>query len=116
MQDIELQEWLGPVELTDEQMDTLRREVQWIEQAYPDQDDQDRRDAAMSAAVQYLVGDTTAQQAADRLATARTELDASLTAAKQITRLEVAGGASESGTAQLMGLDRMTVRKVLGKR
>lgn len=116
MQDYELDAWLGDVELTDEQRDTLRDEVEWVEQEYPNPDDQTERTEAISAAVQYLLGVTTPVEAGRRLAAARTQMFGALAAAKVMARLAVAAGATEVDTAQTLGLDRMTIRRVLGKR
>ncbi|NNG36959.1 hypothetical protein [Nakamurella aerolata] len=113
MQDYELDAWLGDVELTDEQRDTLRDEVEWVEQEYPNPDE---RTEAISAAVQYLLGVTTPVEAGRRLAAARTQMFGALAAAKVMARLAVAAGATEVDTAQTLGLDRMTIRRVLGKR
>lgn len=115
MQDHELDAWLGPAELTTEQRATLVREVAEIEAAYPDPDDQDVRDAAMSAAVQYLLGDVTPQQVGQRLAEATGALARARASVRTTARLMVGSGASEVAAADALGVNRMTVRSALGK-
>lgn len=115
MQDHELDAWLGPVELTGEQRATLVREIAEIEAAYPDPDDQDVRDAAMSAAVQHLLGDTSPQDVGRALAEATGTLHRARAAMRTTARLMVAAGVSEVAAAEALGVTRMTIRSALGK-
>ena len=82
--------WLGPAadELTGEQRDRLDDEAaEIIERIGDDPDDQDDRDAALSAVVQYLLGETTIDQAGrERAATLAAARHASI-AAQTIARL-----------------------------
>jgi len=57
MQRYELEAWLGPAlsDLTTEQVDRLLAEAQEIHARYPG--DEESQDAALSAAVQRLLGD-----------------------------------------------------------
>ena len=61
----ELEAWLGPAleDLTPEQVDRLHQEAMAIYDYYPDADD---REAALSASVQYLLGDLTLEEAGRR--------------------------------------------------
>lgn len=53
--------------------------------------------------------------AAARLAAARTELQDALEVAKAAARAAILAGQSEAQTARAVGLDRMTIRKAMGK-
>lgn len=68
MQRHELEAWLGPAleDLTPEQVDRLHQEAIAIYDCYPDSDDADDREAALSAAVQYLLGELTVEEAGRR--------------------------------------------------
>lgn len=110
--------WLGPAaeDMTDEQIERFTRVWDHIEQRYPDPDDQDERDAALSAAVQYLLGDTTTTQAGDELLRARQRAAEALAAARQVAVMAVEDGRPEATTAREIGVDRMALRGWLGKR
>lgn len=116
----ELIAWLGPAadELSAEQVDRLRAEADRITERYPDPDDQDRRDAALSAAVQYLLGETTPEDAARRHLAAQREAALASAAAAQIGTMLVAdnGGKGKSEAARRVGIDRMGLLKALGER
>lgn len=109
--------WLGPAEpdLTDEQLVRLLAESERIEARYPDEDDQYRRDAALSAAVQYILGETTIDEAGRARSAAKiAELEASA-ASQQIAAMCCDDGMGEIEAARRAGIDRMTVRKARGK-
>lgn len=114
----ELEVWLGPAldEMTDEQVDRMRAESARIHERYPDPDEQDLRDAAMNSAVQYLLDETTIDDAGRALALARLEQDRAMAAAQQMAAMAVEDGMSEYQAAERACIDRMTVRKALGKR
>lgn len=120
MQRHELEAWLGSAlsDLTDEQVDRLATESGRIDGRYPDPDEQDLRDAAMSAAVQYLLDETTIDDAGRALTLARLELGRAMAVAQQLAAMAVEDGtvSSEYQAAERAGIDRMTVRKALGKR
>ncbi|MFI2663296.1 hypothetical protein [Micromonospora carbonacea] len=115
----DLMAWAGPAwaELTDEQRDQLADAAADITQRYPDPDDQDDRDAALSATVQYLLGETTADDTARALLAARQAARAAYVAAVQhAVMLHRVGGSQKKTAALACGIDRMTLLKALGER
>lgn len=80
------------------------------------QDNEPVRDAALLAAAKYLTGDITPAEVGKTLAAARRRADSQLAAARIISELAVADGAGETHTAREVGVDRMALRKWLGKR
>lgn len=109
--------WLGPVadELTDEQFDRLFREAKTIEARWPDPGDSDLRGAALSAAVQLMLGETSLDQAREQLVAARIAARRASVVAQQLATMAVGDGVPESHAAAAAGIDRMTLRKALGK-
>lgn len=120
MQRYELEAWLGDDHgLTKDQVDELLHTADEIEELYPDADDRDDREAALTAAYRLMVEspeELIAELAAERTA-ARIAERTALVALRQIavTRIS-AGDATEAGFATQAGVDRMAVRKWLGKR
>lgn len=114
----EIEAWLGPAlkEMTEGQVDRAHREAVRIHERYPDPDDSTERDAALSAATQYLLGEVSPAGVGDELRRARANEQESRAAAQQVAVMAVEDGMSEAEAARLVGLDRMTVRKALGKR
>src|SRR5690554_7050375 len=114
----ELEAWLGLAadDLTPDQTDRLHREAQSIDGRYPDPDDQELRDAALSAAVQWLLGDITLERAREQLVSARIAAARASAAAQQVAVMAHADGMPESHAAAAVGIDRMTLRRALGKR
>jgi hypothetical protein len=110
--------WLGPAadDLTPDQIDRLHREAQRIYSRYPDPDDQELRDAALSAAVQWLLGDITLERAREELVSARIAAARASAAAQQVAVMAHGDGMPESRAAAAAGIDRMTLRRALGKR
>ncbi len=112
--------WLGPAaeELTAEQTERIAAEASAINERYPDPDEQPERDAALSAAVQYLLGETTPEDAGRELAGARQRTAEAFAASVQIATMLVAdaGGKDKSGAARRTGIDRMSLLKALGER
>lgn len=115
MQRYELNAWLGDDhDLTDDQLDKLLAQADEIEERFPDDDDQPERDAALAAAYQLLTEDADTV-VADLAAARAAELNA-LAGLQHIAITRIASGdATESGFARQAGVDRMTVRKWLGK-
>jgi DNA invertase Pin-like site-specific DNA recombinase len=64
---------------------------------------------------QYLLGETTIADAGESLLRARVRAAEALAAVQQIAVMCVADGMSEAEAARRAGIDRMTVRKALGK-
>lgn len=120
MQRFELDAWLGDDHgLTDDQIEELLRTADEIEEQYPDEDDRDDREAALTAAYRLMVEapeDLVAELAAERTAARIAERKA-LVALRQVAVTRINNGdATEAGFAQQAGVDRMAVRKWLGKR
>lgn len=115
----EIEAWLGDTlpEWTDEQIDTLVRESDAIAARYPDEDDREEREAALTAAAQCLTGDLLLETAGEDLLRARVDVSRALAATRQVARMAVLyGGTPQAVAAREAGIDRMTVRKDLGKR
>lgn len=110
--------WLGDAadEMSPDQTARFARVWDEIGQRYPDSDDQDLREAVLSAAVQYLLGDLTVDQAGqERSATLAAERRASAVA-QQVAMMAVEDEVPEAQAARRAGIDRMWLRKLLGKR
>lgn len=119
----ELLDWLGgTATLTDEQMDKLITASQDVDGRYPDPDEQGERDAALSASLQYLLGETTPEDAKRTLIDARAAEGRAYAAALQIAVMLVherrAAGKEPNklGAANAAGVDRMSLLKALGER
>lgn len=110
--------WLGPAadEMTPEQTERFAQAWHNIAERYPDPDDQSERDAALSAAVQYLLGETTPEDADRALMTARRRAREAYVAAEQIAVMLVADGTPKATAARRAGIDRMSLLKALGER
>ena len=75
----------------------------------------DEREAAMSAALQVQLGETTLEEVSQNLVIARAEVARAMAAVKGAVIAAAAGGASETELAARTGLNRSTVRAALGK-
>jgi len=120
MQPYELDALLGDTELTDEQRATFARMVEAIADRYPGREhgqhpDEESITEAMTGALQILLGDDTLEglsaawqqaRAAERAAMAR------LTGAIIASAVQ---GQPETTIAERAGVNRLTVRKALGK-
>lgn len=85
-----------------------------LHERYPD--DQDLRESGLLAAAMFLSGELTPQDLGKAVAHHRREAEETLAAARSVGELAVKKGAAESPTAAALGVDRMTLRKWLGKR
>lgn len=116
----DLMAWLGPAadDMTPEQISRVAEEAARIGQRYPDPDEHEEREAALSAAVQYILGETTAEDAAAALSAARSAQYRAFAAALQVGTMLVAdaGGKGKSSSARRVGVDRMSLLKALGER
>ncbi len=120
----DLRNWLGPAadDITPEQLDRLAAASRDIDGRYPDPDEQGERDAALSAALQHMLGETTAEDAARALINARAAADRAYAAALQhavmLVRDREAAGEKPNklGAAKAAGVDRMSLLKALGER
>ena len=119
MQLHELEAWLGDDHgLAEDQTAELLRTADDIEEQYPGEDDREDREAALTAAYRVmteapedLIAEISAERTAARIAERR-----ALVALRQIAVTRITSGdATEAGFAQQAGVDRMAVRKWLGK-
>ena len=113
-----LMAWLGPAAdvLTDEQIECIVDADRDIEQRYPHPDEEDERQAALSIAVQYVLGETSAEEVSRELRAARSRERAAYVAALQVAVMMVRGGMSKSAAAKTAGIDRMGLLRALGER
>lgn len=114
----EIIDWLGDAadDLTTEQIERIAAESRRIDERYPDPDEQGERDAALSAVVQHLLGETTPEDAARTLIDARAAEGRAYAAALQIAVLLVGDGTPKATAARMAGVDRMSLLKALGER
>lgn len=116
--DHELRAWLGTAygDLTDDQRTRVAYEATAIAALYPDPDEQNLRDAALSATVQHLLGETTLGDAQRALTDARRQQAEAVAVSKQLAAMAVRyGGLAEEEAGERVGLRRMAVRAGLGK-
>jgi hypothetical protein len=116
----EIEAWLGDNHgLTDDQIDELTRLAEELRERYPDPDDQEERDAALSAAHRIMVDmpDAVVEDLARELFAARMAEAKALAGLRQAAIMMVGWGTeTEAGFARRAGVDRMAVRGWLGKR
>lgn len=120
MQTYELEAWLGDDhDLTEDQIAELLATADEIEEQYPNEDDRDDREAALTAAYRLMTEapeDLVAELAATRVA-ARTSERKAVVGLRQIAVTRIKNGdATEAGFARQAGIDRMNVRRWVGKR
>jgi hypothetical protein len=117
MQRYELEAWLGPAleDMTGEQVDTLHAVVEEIHERWPDRDEGPERDAASVAALQHMLGEVSLRERGELLGRAREAEREAVVSSRQAALMAVRDGVSESQAAREAGLDRMTVRRMLGK-
>lgn len=119
MQPYELEAWLGDDHgLADDQFTQLLDMAGEIEERYPEADDQEEREAALTVAYRLLSGqDDVLEELARQLAEARAVQARSLAGIRQAAHMLVPEGEStEAGFARQAGVDRQAVRKWLGKK
>lgn len=124
MQRYELDAWLGDAatELTDEDIEQLLRDANAIEERYPDPDDADDQQTAITTVLRLSTEDheTVLNELADKLyAARRADHDARVALRQAALSLIHHGGKgiySEQGFAQVAGVTRMSVREWIGKR
>ena len=123
MEQYEVEAWLGPAveEMSDREIAAFAASVEKIDEALPvpadgePEDVADEREAAMSAALQVQLGETTLEEVSQNLVIARAEVARAMAAVKGAVIAAAAGGASETELAARTGLNRSTVRAALGK-
>ena len=112
MQPYELDAWLGDTELTAEQRTTLESAIDHLNTRY---DDEDAVGEGMGGALRVILGDDTLEGVAAEWARARAaERDAMARLAGAIIAAAVQG-VPETTIAERTVVNRMTVRKALGK-
>lgn len=115
--DTAIDAWLGDAAdtLTDEQRDRFITIWDDTGTRYPEPEDQDLRNAALSAATQYLLGEATATDAGREIGRLNAALEDAKAAARAIALLAVEDGASEYQLHQDLGVTRRTLRLWIGK-
>lgn len=123
MQLHELEAWLGDQHgLSQEQLQELLKHAHAIEETYPDPDATAERDEALAAAYRLTTDDEdlmmdVIEEYGQLLLQARQTEARALAGLRQATLMLVpAGEVTESAMARMGNVDRMTVRKWLGKR
>lgn len=99
-------------QVTGDQLDQLVAINDVIEQRWPDPDDRDSREQALSGAIQVILGDDTLEGLGAALRRARL---AERAAMDQLTGALLASPGSERVLVEQSGVARMTVRKALGR-
>jgi hypothetical protein len=108
-------DWLEAHELTLD-ASAVKRFSQVYKELTGRYDDDRLRDAALLAAARYLAGEVTPSEVGKTLARARAKADEQLAIARTVATLAVSDGEAESVTAREIGVDRMALRKWLGKK
>lgn len=119
MQRYEIEAWLGDDHgLTDEQIDALATTADDIAARYPDEDDAEEREAALTVAYRLMAGDDrVVDELAAELLAARTAEVRALAGLRQAAVVLVpAREETQAGFARRAGVDRMAVRGWLGQR
>lgn len=114
MNDHELNAWLGDVTVTDEQRAALHRAADMTTARYPHPDQRGDAETAFTAASQLILGDATLTETAATYAAARR---AEREAMAALTGAMIAASATtrEAAISRETGMNRMTVRKAIGK-
>ena len=115
----ELEAWLGPAlsDLTQEQVDRLHREAEAIKSRYPSPDDVDDREAALTAAVQYMLGELTVKEAGRRRRETKAAERHARVQAIQVALMSAEDGMPTAAAAREVGLDRQVlIRRAGGMR
>ncbi|WP_301119737.1 hypothetical protein [Mycolicibacterium fortuitum] len=102
------------IELTDEQLARFTMEWDVIAERYAG--DRGLREAARVGAAWYAAGLMTPQGIAGPLAGARRAAEEMLAVARSVATMAVDDGEPEATVARTVGVDRMALRKWLGKR
>lgn len=107
----ELEAWLGPAleDLTPAQVDRLLVEAAAIYDWYPD--DADDREAALSAAVQYLLGELTVEEAGRHWREASAAERRACVQAIQVAAMAEMDGMPTADIAQAAGLPTWVVAR-----
>ncbi|GGA62626.1 hypothetical protein GCM10011490_11310 [Pseudoclavibacter endophyticus] len=106
--------WLGHAQPNDEQLDAINAAADAAERIYPLEQAGEREDV-LSGATQVILGDTTLDQLAAKLGTARRAKAQAMDRLRGAIIAAAHAGVSESEIARRAGVNRMTVRAALGK-
>ena len=115
----EIEAWLGDNHsLTDDQIDDLVTTADDIAARYPDEDDADEREAALTVAYRVMSGDdAVVDELAAGLLAARVAEAGALAGLRQAAMTLIPRGEeTQAGFARRAGVDRMAVRSWLGQR
>ena len=113
MQPYELDAWLGDTDLTAEQRTALEGAIDNLSSRYAG--DEDAIGEGMSGALMVILGDDTLEGVAGEWSNARAaERDAMARLTGAITA-EAVQGVPETTISERAGINRLTVRKALGK-
>ena len=110
--------WLGDAvhEMSDDALNRFTSAWDQINRAWPDDDDQSERDAALSAAIRYLLREADVWDIGQELMRARAKVLDATAAARMVATLASEDGVSEVELAHDLGVDRArTIRRWLGK-
>lgn len=113
-----LMAWLGPAadELTAAQIERLREASADIDTRYPEPDQEGERQVALATSVQYLLGETTAGDAARLLVEARRVEREAYVSAVQLAVMMARAGTAKAVAARECGIARMSLLQALGER
>ncbi|MFD4457722.1 hypothetical protein [Nocardia sp. NPDC058480] len=122
-----MSDWVGESwgELTPDQQQRMNQLGDDVGKIWSDPDDQPTRDVALAAGLDYmldresvavLAGDSMLETFGDTLASCRRDLQYALARCQIAAVLASEDGVPETRIAHEAGVDRMTVRKWLGKR
>ena len=113
----EIEAWLGDNHgLDDDQIDQLVNICDTIAARYPDADDQPERDAALTAAYRILAGEDILDELGKEHADAVAADARALAGLQQAAHMLIGQTISENAFRERGRLNRMSVRKWLGKR
>ena len=104
MERYELEAWLGPAleDLTPEQVDRLHQEAAAIYDYYPD--DAADREAALTAVLQYMLGDLTLEEAGKRWRETQAAARHARVQAIQLASMAEADGMTAADITRAVGL------------
>jgi len=117
MDTTEMTAWLGPAakEMNPDQQERFARAWDEVGKRYSDRNDAGRRDAALIAAVQYLLGEMTIDRAGAEREATRDAAALASAAAQQMAVMAVEDGMSEVEAARRARIDRRWLRRLQGK-
>jgi hypothetical protein len=109
----EIRAWLGDYRqhLDETQVDRIHAEAEHLEHRWPGPDSAARREVALIAAVQWILGETTTLRAGADLRDAQERASLALAAARQTARMAVLDGMSEAQAAIEAGVELSDLRR-----